>query len=478
MILLLLLGWTGAAWAQASGPPMLEDPAAVEDPGDPLLEAALRPWAGDLDGMIERGSIRVGIPYGLATYFLDGPHHRGPTYDLVMEFEKGVKKRLGAAATNLTVVVVPVRRDRIVDMLTDGLIDIGAGTLTVTPERQARVDFSEPFYRDVREILVTGPAAPAVTNADDLVGSAIHVRRSSSFFEHLTAFNARRVAAGKPPVPVIAADENLATEDLLEMAEAGLIPATIADEPVARMLAQLFPDITLRTDMVLAEGQTIAWAFRKRSPKLAAEVNAFADRARKGTALGNIVVGKYSQGSEWLQNALAPEDRARFEAIVGYLRTYADRYGFDWLMIGAQGYQESRLDQRKRSHVGAIGVMQVMPATAQDPNVGIPDIHEVENNIHAGVKYLRFLRSRYFSDPAVDELNQTLFTFAAYNAGPGNVIKARKRAARMGLDPDVWLDNVEIAAARVVSREPVVYVRNIYRYYVAYKLILAGRTAM
>ena len=451
------------------------DEAVAEDPGDPLLEAALQPWAGDFDGMLARNMVRVGIPYGLTTYFIDGLHQRGPTYDRLQEFEKHLKKRFGPKAANLTVVVVPARRDRIFEMLAQGQIDVAAGTLTVTPERLARVDFSDPLTSDVREVLVTGPAAPEVTKAADMLASEVHVRRSSSFFEHLAALNARRQAEGKPPFPVVEADENLNSEDLLEMVEAGIIPATIADEPVVLTLQPIFPDLRIHDDIVLAENGSYAWAFRKGSPKLAEQVNAFVKISKKGTKLGNILLNSYTKNSEWLQNALAPADRTRFQNMIGLLQLYAGKYDFDWLMIAAQGYQESRLDQSKRSHVGAIGVMQVMPQTARDPNVAIEKIHQLEPNIHAGVKYLRFLRERYFSGPELSPLDRTLFTFAAYNAGPGNVIKARKRAEKMGLDPNVWLDNVEIAAAKAISREPVAYVRNIYRYHVAYKLLARGK---
>jgi membrane-bound lytic murein transglycosylase MltF len=285
------------------------------------------------------------------------------------------------------------------------------------------------------------------------------------------------VAAGKAPFPIEAADENLTDDDLIEMVGSGVIPATIADEPVAQLFAQVFDNVRVREDIVLASNQHIAWAMRKDSPKLKALVNAYVAEARKGTKLGNILLARSLKSAEWAKNALAAEDRQRFKDIADLLKTYAGNYDFDWLMIAAQGYQESQLDQSKRSAVGAIGVMQLMPATAQDPNVGIPDIQKAEPNIHAGVKYLRFLRDRYYGDQALSKLNQTLFSFAAYNAGPGNVAKARKRAAKLGLDPNVWLDNVEIAAAKVVSREPVVYVRNIYKYYVAYKLLTEGKVA-
>lgn len=460
--------------ATALGAEVAQDADGLE-PEDPILADALRPWTGDLDGMVERGMIRVAIPYGLVTYFVDGADQKGLTYDLVVALERALKKRLGKSATHLSLVILPTNRGRLLPMVVEGLADIAAGTLTVTEERTKLVDFSTPFRTDIREVLVIGPAAPKVESAEDMLASAIHVRPSSSFYEHLTRLNGERVAQGKAPFPIVEADENLTTEDLIEMVSTGLIPATLADEPVADLLAQVFDNIEVRDDLVLAKDQHIAWALRKESPKLKDAVDDFVKDACKGSALGNILLARYLKNTEWIKNALAPEDRARFREVAGFIRTYSGQYGFDWLMIGAQGYQESRLDQAKRSPVGAIGVMQVMPRTARDPNVGIPDIHITEKNVHAGVKYLRFLRDRYFSDPALSDLDQTLFTFAAYNAGPGNVSRARKRAKALGLDPNVWLDNVEIAAGKVISREPVTYVRNIYKYYVAYKLIESQR---
>ena len=449
--------------------------AAAEDGSDidPLVASALRPWTGDLDGMVARGMVRVAIPVGLATYFFSGPDQKGITYDRVLEFEKQLKERLGRRAAQLTVVVVPTGRERLFDTVAEGRADIAAGNLTVTPQRQALVDFSEPFLKDMRELLVTGPAAPAMTSPEDMVGVPVHVRRSSSFFEHATALNEARIAAGKPPFTLVEADENLQVEDLFEMVNTGLVPATVADEPVADFLVQVFDQVTVHDEPPVATGQRTAWAFRKGSPKLAEALNAFVAGARQGARLGNIILAKYLKQTEWTHDALAPADRRRFEEIAGFLKSYGQRYDFDWLMVGAQGYQESRLDQSKRSAVGAIGIMQVMPATARDPNVGIPDIHIAEANVHAGVKYLRFLRDRYYSDPALSALDRTMFSFAAYNAGPGNVAKARRRAAASGLDPNIWFDNVEIAIARAVSREPVVYCRNIYKYYVAYKLVNA-----
>jgi membrane-bound lytic murein transglycosylase MltF len=228
--------------------------------------------------------------------------------------------------------------------------------------------------------------------------------------------------------------------------------------------------VTVHPDLAIHEGGEVAWAVRPDAPNLLAAVNGFVATAKKGTELGNILFRRWLSDADRIRNAITPEEDVKFAETIGFIRAHAEAYDFDPILIAAQGYQESRLEQSKRSQAGAIGIMQVMPATARDPVVDIPDIHIAERNVEAGVKYLRFLRDRYFNDPAIDELDQTLFPFAAYNAGPGNVAKARARAQAMGLDPNVWFGNVEIAAARVISREPVVYVRNILKYYVTYRL--------
>jgi membrane-bound lytic murein transglycosylase MltF len=177
-----------------------------------------------------------------------------------------------------------------------------------------------------------------------------------------------------------------------------------------------------------------------------------------------------------MDNVLSVEARERYQNIIEIMKRYSDKYDFDWLMIAAQGYQESKFDQSLKSQAGAIGIMQVLPSTAADKNVNIDGIDKTEQNVHAGVKYLRFLRERYFSDEAIEPVDRVLFSFAAYNAGPANIAKARKKATSMGFNPNQWFNNVEVAAARTISREPVVYVRNIYKYYVTYALLEKMRT--
>ena len=187
--------------------------------------------------------------------------------------------------------------------------------------------------------------------------------------------------------------------------------------------------------------------------------------------MGNILFKRYLKSTKWVQNSLSDEEMQRFKEAIQFFKKYAEMYDFDWLVVAALAYQESRIDQSRRSQAGAIGVMQLLPSTATDRNVGIQNIEEIENNIHAGVKYLRFIVDRYYAKEPMDRLNKGLFAFASYNAGPAKVAKLRKEAREMGLDPNVWFRNVEIVAAKRIGRETVQYVSNIYKYYVAYRLI-------
>ena len=325
--------------------------------------------------------------------------------------------------------------------------------------------------------MISGPAAPTLDSLDDLVSTGVHVRRSSSYYEHLAVLNKSRKAAGRAEIPVFEADELLEDYDLLDMVNAGLIPAVIVDSHKAALWAQVFENIRVHEDLSVNSGGSIAWAVRKANPKLLKTANRFIKTVRKGTLLGNILIKRYLGSTEWIDNLRSGKARERYEAVFELIKRYADDYDFDWLMIMAQGYQESKLDQGKRSAAGAVGIMQILPSTAADPNVGIPNVEEAEANVHAGIKYLRFLRDRYFSAPEIGSLDRALFAFAAYNAGPANVSRARRRAVRMGLDPNRWFGQVEIAAAKTISREPVIYVRNIYKYYVAYKQIATLREA-
>ncbi|MBU1451534.1 MAG: lytic transglycosylase F [Proteobacteria bacterium] len=454
--------------------------AAVDDtPPDKFIMKIKQPWTGDLPDMEKRRTIRALVTYNKTHYFLDGARERGLTYEAMRMYEKFLNQQLakqGKKKKHLKVhiILIPVARDKLLSYLVQGKGDIAAANLTVTSKRLKQVDFCAPFSNEVNEVVVTGPGAPVLKNLDDLSGKTVYVRRSSSYFENLTKLNRQFKKKGLKPVKIELADENLETEDILEMANAGLVPITVADSHLAVFWSNIFKKIKVHDKLALAKGGKIAWAVRKGSPKLMKSINAFVKKNKQGTLMGNILIKRYLESTKWAKNALTPENIERFDRTTRFFQKYADKYGFDWLMLTALAFQESGLDNSKISHVGAVGVMQVMPSTASKPPVSIADYKKLESNIHAGTKYLRWIYDQYFKDdPKVNQLNKVLFTFASYNAGPARVAGLRRRAAKMGLDPNVWFHNVEVAAARVIGRETVQYVSNIYKYYIAYRQIIA-----
>jgi membrane-bound lytic murein transglycosylase MltF len=437
---------------------------------DALLEAMAQPWTGDLDGMIERRAVRALVSPSRMQYWIDRGRQSGVEYELLRKFEEGLNTKYKSKRKHIYIYVhfIPTARDELIPALLQGRGDIAAGILTVTPERLKQVDFGAPFFRNVAEIVVTGPASPQLASIEDLAGQKLFVRRSSSYWTHLEELNARLRQQGRTAFELKAAPEDLQDDDLLEMLNAGLVGLAVVDRYKATTWARVLKRIKPREDLKVHEGGDIAWMIRKDSPRLKAEISAFAEKHGQDSAFGKSLVKKYTGGTRFVRAATSKEEMKKFEQTVEMFRKYGSKYDMDYLMMMAQGYQESRLDQNAKSPVGAIGVMQVMPATGKDMRTG--DITQIEPNIHAGVKYIRYVQNTFFESQPMDAVNKTLFSFAAYNAGPGRVQDLRARAEKRGLNPNVWFNNVELIAAERIGAETVTYVSSIYKYYVAYKL--------
>jgi membrane-bound lytic murein transglycosylase MltF len=230
----------------------------------------------------------------------------------------------------------------------------------------------------------------------------------------------------------------------------------------------MLPKVKVREDLVVREAGYVGWAMRKNSPQLTAALEDFYKNFIKKQGVVEARVAQFNKRIKQISNNTGNAELKRFEDTLDLFEKYGEKYGFDPLMLAAQGFQESGLDQNAKSHVGAIGVMQIMPATGGDLKVG--NIHQIEPNIHGGTKYMDQLMTRYFPDAKFSEEARPLFAFAAYNAGPGNISRMRKEAAKRGLNPDKWFNNVELVTAEKIGMETTTYVRNIYKYYAAYKL--------
>lgn len=437
------------------------------------LDISNKPWTGDFDLIIERRMLRVLVPFSRSLYFNDKGRERGLTAENVRDFEhwlnKKYAKKLGKRP--LTVFIIPTTRDKLLPMVTQGIGDIAVGNLTVTEERLKTVDFvSLSAQPDVKEVVVTGPKSPSITSPEDLAGKTVHVRKSSSYYESIAALNGRFQKEGKPPVKLVLVPDALEDEDMMEMLNAGLLEFIIVDDWKAKMWVQILPKIMVNEQVVVRDGVKLGWAIRKGSPKLEKEIIDFAEDYLKKQGIVTYRLKQSMSRVKQIKNPTGKSDWERFEEMLVLFQKYGEKYNFDPLMLAAQGYQESQLNHKRRSPVGAIGIMQVMPATGKELKVG--NVKIIEPNIHAGAKYMDQLMTKYFPDANFTENNRTLFAFASYNCGPGNISKMRKETEKRGLDPDKWFNNVELVTAQKIGMETTTYVRNIFKYYVAYRLQL------
>ena len=469
-------GTAAPATTAAPGVPVSAADAPIPDtasPFDALPEDVRdfidKPFTGDFDEMVRHRVIRVAVTFNRTHYFIDKGQERGITYEALKAFENDLNTDLKRGNLTVHVVILPMSRDQLHPALLNGKVDMVAAMVTVRPELEKLAAFSEPTRTNVNQVAVTGPGAPAIATVDDLAGQEVFVRKASVYYESLSRLNEQLKARGKPPVVIIEAPDVLEDDDVLEMVNAGLNPITVVDDYLAEFWSQVFTSLTVHRDIAVRSGGSLAIAFRKENPRLREIVNQWIRKHGKGDAFRNVLERRYLKDVTYVKNAAADSERQKLTAVIELFKKYGAQYDLDYLLMAAQGYQESTLDQNVKSPVGAIGVMQVMPPTGKQLNVG--DISKLEPNIHAGVKYMRFMIDQYFKDEPMDILNKGLMAFAAYNAGPGRLRQLRREAEQKGLNPNVWFGNVERVASERIGRETVTYVSNIYKYYITYRLV-------
>ena len=444
----------------------------IADDGSAMMDRRIfkERYTDDLDGLIRKRVIRVLVKISRTDFFTVGGQPRGFEYEMIQKYRKYLKTRVRARSWPVIFVFIPVPFDDLIPALVEGRGDIAAAGLTITAEREKKVAFTEPYFPNVKEVLVTSKEVSDIKSLTDLSGRSVFVKKGTSYVEHLHLLNKNFRAEKKKPAKIVEISPTLSTEDILELVNAGVLNITIADDHIAKAWSAILPNIKVHGDLALYAGGKIAWAVRKNNPDLKKSLSRVTRRNRKGTLIGNIFFQRYYQNTEWIGNPLNPDEMKQLGELRDLFERYADQYGFDWLAIAALSFQESRLDNSLQSAAGAVGLMQVMPKTAEAPPIEIPNVQEVESNIHAGVKYLAFLRDNYFNDTGISPAAKVDFSLAAYNAGPNRINRLRWAAKRSGLNPNIWFGNVEQMARRSIGRETVEYVANVNKYYIAYKL--------
>jgi membrane-bound lytic murein transglycosylase MltF len=443
----------------------LSSPAEALKSADTMFKFVTDPWFGDFSSMKKDKAIRVLVPYSITSYYIDNGKEKGLTAEYMREFEKHLNKVVKKEVDKIRIILIPTRRDLLIRGIVAGHGDIAAANLTITPQRLEKVDFSNPVFSGVRELLVTAKNQQDIVALKDISGREVHVRKSSSYYSSLLALNDQLKKQSLNSITIVTVDEHLEDEDLLEMVQTGIIPAIIMDEHKAKLWLALFDNVTMHDSFPVREGGDIAWAFRKDSPELKAVINGFLKKAAVGTMLGNILKKRYYSNIKHMINPKTMAYQKKLDKLIELFKKYGDKYSIDPMLLAAQAFQESRFNNEARSRAGAVGIMQLLPSTARDPNVNIKNITKLENNIEAGAKYMRFVADHYFSDDQIPDLEKILFVFASYNAGPNRVARVRAKA----VDSNRWFESVEYEVARAAGSEPVKYVKNIYIYYLIFK---------
>ncbi|PSU34052.1 lytic transglycosylase F [Photobacterium lutimaris] len=431
-------------------------------------------YTGDLPVMEEKRVIRVLVAADLGFYYLDRGQPKGLISEMLRLFEKFVTEK---TQLKYRVQIIPVHRDQLLPALNAGIGDLVTANLTITPSRMKQVDFSRPIFTDIQELFITHSIRSPITNIKQLSKKSVWLRASSSYYQSIRRINKRLEKLGKEPMYVHFLEETLQDFEMLQMIQEGIIPMTVLDSHKAEFWDLVSDDLQIHYEYPIRKNGSIGWSFRKSSPEFKAIVDEFIEKNRRGTLNGNILFDRYLNSKAWFQKVMSPDNIDKFKELENRFIRYGDMYDINWLIIAAQAYQESGFDQSKRSHAGAIGIMQVLPQTASEPYINIRNIQNIENNIHAGVKYMDFIRERYVTDDDTDELNQLYFALASYNAGPNRIRRLRKVAEERGYDPTKWFNNVEVIVKEEVGMEPITYVGNINRYFTIYKQIFSLQNA-
>jgi membrane-bound lytic murein transglycosylase MltF len=444
------------------------------------LDVRMPPQKGDIDEMDKRRQLRALVSLNKTTFFFDNGRPRGMTYDALVEFENFINHKLHSndrtGKEKIHVVILPTTPSTVTSDLLNGYGDVMASATYITEDRKKIADFV-PVASSKHDVIVSGRCVPVLASLDDLSGKEVYLVRESLAWENLSALNKKLSSAKKAKINLLPADNNLEQEDILEMASAGSLQYAVVPSHLAQLWKNVLPDLNIYEDFPVTERMESGWAVRKDSPKLRMLLEEFAGAHREGTTYFAILASTYLKSTRFIKNNANAESAQRFREMQALFRKYGSQYRFPWMLIAAQAYQESGLNQDARGPTGAVGVMQVMPTTAAKPPISIPNVAALEPNINAGMKLLKYIRDDYFEHEPMDPLNKTLITLAAYNAGPARLKQCRQQAVKMGLDPNVWFRNVEYAVAKTVGAETVTYVSNIYKYYVGWKLMVERQTA-
>lgn len=410
-------------------------PSQGEKADKPLPAPVDVDWAEIKD----RGKLVALTGYSATSYFIYRGQPMGYEYELL-------KRLTDSLQIDLEIQIVD-NMDLIFHRLNRGDGDLVAHSMTVTLDRKKKVLFTE-HHNIIRQVLIQRLPkdwrqmkrheieAELIRTPVELIGKTIHVRKNSSYYHRLQ--NLRDEIGGNINIRQAAGD--VSTEELIKRVAQGDIRYTIADQNIAMINKAYYSNIDIKTEVSLP--QRVAWAVRKTSPGLKSEIDRWI-RETRGTETYNVIYNKYFKNRSAFRSRMKSEyfshtgnKISKYDPLI---KSHSEKVNWDWRLLAAQIYQESRFDPREKSWAGALGLMQVLPETGRQ--YGVNDLFDPEKNIRAGVQFIQWLQEYWQSIP--DSSERLKFVLASFNAGHGHVRDAQRLAEKYGKNPEIWDNHVE-----------------------------------
>lgn len=423
-----------------------------------LSDHLYSPDSGGLEKIIKDRYIRVLTTNNSVNYFLHNGKPTGVQYELVKKFVQSLNKKLNLSPPFIQFEMVPAPKSQLVPLLLEGRGDLIAADLSNYENIVPEISFSKRL-REIKKVIVV--------NDQFEEGQSIYTNHEIKY----DLIKNLEVTSSKIKV----LEEDLSEQDILELLSIGQFNAVVVDYYIGKYFCDKYKNLKImrtQKEKLLPS----SWVVRKENKKLLDHINDFIPSVSVGSFMGNFLDLKYKKSYTSIRFKNDQFKNKRISPFDNILKNYAFQYNLDWLLLASVSFQESRFRQRLVSPANAVGVFQVKESTAKEPYINIYPIRgekNLENNIHAGVKYLHWIKKSFF-DPIkkMREKDRIRFSLAAYNAGPSRVLKAIKMAQSKGLDPHKWFRNVELVMIDMRLIEPVRYVSEINKRFVAYNLLL------
>lgn len=371
----------------------------------------------------------------------------------------------GSKGPPITLKLIPKAKDQLLGALQRGEGDLVAPGELLPQGATRQISRSRAVVPQVAMVLVSRQGGVRYKNYQQLSGRSVALSAGSAAGSALEEINRGLMQAGRAPIAVEWVDPTLAVEDVLEMVQAGVYPATVVERTIAERWAKVLPKLRIEPQLTLGDSADMHWFTRKDASMLRASVDRFLQNYSAPDDQDAAFVRVYRRLYR-VQYPLDRIGRQRLEKVRPTLQRHAQQQDIDWLNLAALAFKESTLNPAARGASGATGLMQVTPATAR--SMGVSDIGRLDNNVLASAKYLTSIRRTFFASPRLNERERMAFVLAAYNLGPQRVQSLRAEARRRGLNPDQWFFQVERVAMSTMGMGVVSYVNAVNKYYLAY----------